>query len=88
MPGVLISPAEVSEIADEFLKSSKDTERIVTNLENSMVNLSSKWQGATHQMFYRDYTEWHDHALGFVQILSSISAELRAIAERFASADQ
>lgn len=88
MPGVLISPAEVSEIADDFLKASKDTERTVANLETSMANLSSKWQGATHQMFYRDYAEWHDHALGFVQILSNISTELRAIAERFASADQ
>jgi WXG100 family type VII secretion target len=88
MPGVMISPSEVAEIAEEFLKASKDTERTVANLETSMTNLSSKWQGASHQMFYRNYTEWHDHALGFVQILSQISTELRAIAERFASADQ
>lgn len=88
MTETLISPAEVHEIAGEFRQAGKEMQKIAGNLDKTMEVLQTKWQGSTQQLFYRDYKLWQQQSLGLAQLLSNISRELEAMAERFAIADQ
>jgi WXG100 family type VII secretion target len=88
MPGVIIEPDQVREVAEEFRKASKSNQEVVKTLDDAMKNLHDHWQSASQQMFYRDYKEWHEYAVGSVALLANIAKELEAIADRFVLADK
>ena len=88
MSETLVSPADVHEAAGEFRRASKDLQKLVNHLDKTMDGLQGRWQSSTQQLFYRDYKLWQQQSLGLAQILSNISRELEAMAQRFAAADQ
>jgi WXG100 family type VII secretion target len=88
MPETMIEPEQAREAAEKFRKASKESQQVVKALEETMNDLRSQWQSASQQMFYRDFKEWHEFAVGSVALLANIAKELDAIADRFAAADK
>ena len=64
MPETMIEPDQVRNVAEKFRKASKTNQEVVKNLDDAMKDLHDNWQSASQQMFYRDYKEWHEYAVG------------------------
>jgi WXG100 family type VII secretion target len=88
MARILVTPEQAHDVANQFNSASQESEQMVQRLESTMNNLQPNWDGMTAQRFYGDYENWRNNMRQFVQLLSQISQELHAIADRFAAADQ
>ena len=82
-----VSPDELLETADEFHRASKETEVMVSRLNQAMKKLEETWSDAGQQVFYQYYKEWQQHMGGFSLILDLVAKDLKAIAERYSDAD-
>lgn len=88
MDDLMIAPEEIHLAAKSFHQASKDTRRIAEDLAKAIETLQVKWQGASQQLFFQDYKEWENHALGYSGLLANIALQLDAIADRFERADK
>jgi len=88
MTRILVTPEQVHDVANQFNAASQESEQMVQRLQSTMNGLAPNWDGMTAQRFYGDYENWRNSMTQFVQLLSQISQELHAIADRFAAADQ
>ena len=88
MSGAKISPQDLHEAAKEFQEASKDTLEIAKRLENIINRLEGNWDGASKQVFYKQYQQWSQASGGFAILLNNISQELHAMADRYEHVDQ
>jgi WXG100 family type VII secretion target len=88
MSGAKISPQDLHEAAKEFQNAGKDTLEIAKRLEKITSQLEKKWDGASKQVFYKQYQQWSQASGGFAVLLNNISQELHAMAERYEHVDQ
>ena len=87
MPELLISPNDLHHAADEFSKAHKETQALIKRLGETTTALEDKWSGASQQMFYKYYKDWMQNIEGPNHLLSVISEEMHAMAERFENID-
>jgi WXG100 family type VII secretion target len=85
---VTLSPLGIREAADEFESASKESQALVGKLEKVAGGLKGSWSGPTQEAFYRHFEEWQRLMRLQVALLTTISAQLRELAERYAKADR
>ena len=88
MSTVTLSTQDLKEAAEEFETASKESQELVSKLAKATEGLKGKWSGAAQQAFYRHHDEWQALMQGQVALLTGISLELRALAERYEQADK
>lgn len=82
-----ISPSELQKASQEFKAASRESEEMMSRLENVIKNLEITWEDAGQQVFFQYFQEWHAHVGGISQLLNLTAEELNAIAERYSIAD-
>ncbi|MFZ5826305.1 MAG: WXG100 family type VII secretion target [Bacillota bacterium] len=85
---ILITPEEVREVANQFRGASEASQEMVNRLTGFVQNLDAKWDGASAEKFYGDFTNWSQQMKHFVTLLHEINMQLNTIAERFEAADR
>jgi WXG100 family type VII secretion target len=88
MSGSTIYSHDLHEAAEQFKLASKDTLEISKRLDNTISQLDKKWEGASKQVFYKQYQQWSQAEEGFMIFLNSIAQELNAMADRYEQIDQ
>jgi WXG100 family type VII secretion target len=78
---------DLRRVAEAFADASKESQSILKRLEETTSDLEEKWEGATQQVFYQHYKDWHAHMEIYADLLTNISRELQGLAERFEEAD-
>ncbi|MFB5265207.1 WXG100 family type VII secretion target [Paenibacillus enshidis] len=86
--GILITPEQVDQVANQFKQSSEQSQQIVSSLNLSIQGMEGQWDGMTKQRFFQEFQEASKQMQSFVQTLNSISQELTAIANKFRTVDQ
>lgn len=87
MAGLSIEPEKLIAAAGDFESSSKSLTELVEKLDLTTSNLKADWEGAAQQVFYKQYSEIRQYLQGFAGILDDISAEMKAMVERYSDAD-
>ena len=87
MAGLSLEPDKLIAAAEDFKDSGKSLNEIVEKLDLTTMNLKADWEGASQQIFYKQYTEIRQYLQGFASILEDISDELKAMVERYSEAD-
>ncbi|WP_054958410.1 WXG100 family type VII secretion target [Paenibacillus dakarensis] len=85
---ILITPEQVEQVANQFKQSGDQSQQIVNSLTQSVNGMEGQWDGMTKQRFFQEFQEASRLMNSFVQTLESISAELKAIAQKFRMADE
>lgn len=88
MSDMLIQPDELNGAAEQFEQAGKNLEEIVSKLDETTANLKDKWEAASQQIFFKQYTELRQYLDGMRLLLGHISLEMKAMAERFEQADR
>jgi WXG100 family type VII secretion target len=88
MSDMLIQPDELNGAAEQFDQASKNLEEIVSKLDETTANLKDKWEAASQQVFFKQYSELRQYMDGMRLLLGHISLEMKAMAERFEQADR
>ncbi len=83
-----IDPAMLIAAAKEFDLADNDLQAILAKLDDTTNNLKQQWDSAAQQEFYKQYTELRQYMSAFAVLLSQISLEMTAMAERYNSADR
>jgi WXG100 family type VII secretion target len=82
-----IDPAILIAAAKEFDLAESDLQAILEKLDTTTSSLKEQWDGAAQQEFYKQYTELRQYLSAFSVLLSQISLEMTAMAERYDKAD-
>lgn len=84
---VLIDPAKVEAVASQFSQKSQESQGMISQLKSAVSGMSAEWEGMSAQRFFSDYETWNKQMQTHVALLESISAQLKACAQRFREAD-
>ncbi|MBM7643963.1 MULTISPECIES: WXG100 family type VII secretion target [Scopulibacillus] len=84
---ILVTPEELDGIAQQFKNGAENGRQQTQHLYQALQSLDGKWDGNTKQRFFNQFNESRQHMEAYVQLLESIDQELRAIANRFRTAD-
>lgn len=88
MGALSVSTGDILDAASEFEAASRKSQEIISKLDEVTTELKGKWSGPAQEAFYRHHNEWQMIMKGQAALLSSISMELRALAERYQTADK
>jgi len=82
-------PAEdLRRIAEEFDRASRVSEETLDRLDRMLEILEGKWGGATREVFYSQFRSLRPQMARLGSHLDLISREIRALVERFETADR
>ena len=87
MAELTIDPEKLVAAAADFEESGKSLTRVIESLDLTTTTLKEDWEGASQQLFYKQYTEIRQYLQGFAGLLDDISTEMKAMAERYGDAD-
>ncbi|WP_232699381.1 WXG100 family type VII secretion target [Brevibacillus daliensis] len=87
MARILITPDQVDEVANQFTQGKEQSQEIIQRLNQQINQMEGQWDGMTKQKFFQEFQEANKQMTSFVQLLESISQELRNIATKFRQAD-
>ena len=87
MTGMTFSPEDIGNTASEFEMAGKQSQAVLTRLDNATQELEKNWGGAGKDVFFSHYKEWRKLMEGQVTLLATIALELRAAATKYDKAD-
>ncbi|NLB70855.1 MAG: WXG100 family type VII secretion target [Chloroflexi bacterium] len=87
MAELTIAPEKLVAAAADFEESGKSLTRVIESLDLTTTTLKEDWEGASQQLFYKQYTDIRQYLQGFAGLLDDISTEMKAMAERYGNAD-
>jgi WXG100 family type VII secretion target len=85
---ILVTPEQLDQVAGQFKSSSEQSQQMISRLAQQVNGLQGQWDGMTKQRFFQDFQAAQKQMNTYVQLLESINAELKGIANRFRQADQ
>ncbi|TDT51990.1 WXG100 family type VII secretion target [Fonticella tunisiensis] len=88
MADIRVNPDELDRLAGEFQNASQQTQEMVSRLRNAISGVQNTWEGMASKRFFSDYQQWDGQMRRYVELLTSISRDLKNIAENFRRADQ
>jgi WXG100 family type VII secretion target len=88
MPKLQVAPDEIQLAATAFESASKSSKATLAELEKSVLALEAKWEGASRQVFYRNYLEWKTAMGGLAVLLHEIGRELSRMGDDLVKADR
>jgi WXG100 family type VII secretion target len=84
---IKIDPEKMREIGLCFVQSSETNKTMAAELKKLIDSLVADWQGASQERFHIAYSDAHKQLETVSITLKSVGDELKAIAERFRTAD-
>lgn len=87
MPDLMINPEKLHETAHSFDKATEILMKLLKDLNEAVEDLEKEWEGASRQVFYKQYKELQKYLDAFSSISSNIAKELNLMAERFEKLD-
>ena len=88
MSEIRLSPSELREAAEAFTLSSEDGQRALKRLDQAAEKLEGRWTGAASMSFANNYREWRHQMEAFVRFLTTLSTQMKSIADRMEQADR
>ncbi len=88
MSEIRLSPSELREAAEAFTLSSEDGQRALKRLDLAAEKLEGRWTGAASMSFANNYREWRQQMEAFVRLLTTLSTQMKSIADRMEQADR
>jgi WXG100 family type VII secretion target len=88
MAEMTIQPNDLRGAAEKFDQAGKDLDEILKTLDETTTDLKTKWEAASKQVFYKQYGEIRQYMEGMKFLITHVSKEMQAMAERFDKADQ
>jgi len=85
---ILVTPEQLEQVSSQFAQSGQLSSDMVQQLQRSIHELESQWQGMTRERFYGEYQQARSTMLKFVDCLQSISTELNQISVKFRTTDE
>ncbi|KOR89825.1 WXG100 family type VII secretion target [Paenibacillus solani] len=85
---ILVTPEQLEQVSSQFAQSGQLSSDMVQQLQRSIHELESQWQGMTRERFYGEYQQARSTMLKFVECLQSISTELNQISVKFRTTDE
>lgn len=85
---ILVTPEQLQQVSSQFAQSGQLSSDMVQQLQRSIHELESQWQGMTRERFYGEYQQARSTMLKFVECLQSISTELNQISVKFRTTDE
>jgi WXG100 family type VII secretion target len=82
-----VNPEDLRAAANELAEAHKESQATLTRVDQAMTALENKWQGASRQIFYRNYKDWRTAMGGMAVLLKQISREMTEMAADFKKAD-
>ncbi|WP_106769111.1 WXG100 family type VII secretion target [Paenibacillus faecalis] len=82
MSRILVLPQQLFRVADEFKNASIQLEWTINMLNRQIFSMMA-WEGTTRQRFFEDFQRAHREMTLTIELMKSISEELRNIAGRF-----
>ncbi|WP_106768890.1 deaminase domain-containing protein [Paenibacillus faecalis] len=82
MSRILVLPQLLFRVADEFEKASIQLGWMVSSLD-SQITTMLVWEGTTRQRFFEDFQRANKEMTSTIELMNSISGELKNIAGRF-----
>jgi len=83
-----LSPSELREAAEAFTLSSEDGQRALKRLDLVTEKLEGRWTGTASMSFATNYREWRQQMEAFVRLLTTLSTQMKSIADRMEKADR
>lgn len=88
MSETTIQPDDMRGAAEEFNTAEKELAAVLKRLDTATGTLKGKWEGTSQQSFYKEYENLRKYMEAFGVLLTHISSEMIAMAERFEDADK
>lgn len=88
MTRIKINPEQLDQAASRFLACSEQNLAMAQELKTIVDGMSGEWEGVTRERFYQSYTGSHEQLQSVSETLKTVGDELKAIAERFRTADE
>ena len=85
---ITISPEQVRSVASQFKTKSQESISMSQQLDSSVKNIQSQWEGAASQRFYTDFETWKQQMQKHAELLNNIGLELDRVANTIEQTDQ
>jgi WXG100 family type VII secretion target len=83
-----VQPDELRRSAGDFDQAGKDIAEVIKKLDDSTGELEKKWEGASRQVFFKQYKQMRGYIEAISSLMANISTEMKAMADRYEEADR
>lgn len=85
---IKITPEQLNELGGKFLACSEQNTAMAKELTNLMNGVKGDWEGVSKERFFQSYSNADKELNNVSVLLKDVGDELKAIAERFRTADE
>lgn len=87
MQELLINPQKLRDTAHSFNEASNTLMALLKDLNDSVKELEKDWEGASQQVFYKQYEDLQKYLDAFAGISTNIAREMNSMADHFEKID-